>query len=387
MNRASSSGLMNLYYNSVYVGGTVSSGSALSFAFIRGSFSTPTSVTTQVNFRNNIFMNARTGGTGSHYAIANYGSAADTTGWGVNASDYNVLNSADSNTVGMWKLVSQTFSGWKSFSYGDIHSNSGITVTFSSVAAGNLHLSGSSVGDGNLACIPVTGITTDIDGDTRNTLYPYKGADENSTPAFQTLNITALIEGLYTSLLKEAMIEDTVIIELHKASSPWNLVASSGKIKLNSSGVGAAYFFLSSPENAASHYIAIKHRNAVETWSANPQTFTGGALSYDFTTASSKAYSDGVNPNPPMKQIGTKWSFWSGDVTHNYFVEYDDLLQVYNKYLLALEEPGYWDEDVTGNGFVEFDDVLLVYNNYSIGIWSQNPLNPVLSASPKKLRR
>jgi hypothetical protein len=23
---------------------------------------------------------------------------------------------------------------------------------------------------------------------------------------------------------------------------------------------------------------------------------------------------------------------------------------------------------------------LLVYNNYSIGIWSQNPLNPVLSA-------
>ncbi len=40
------------------------------------------------------------------------------------------------------------------------------------------------------------------------------------------------------------------------------------------------------------------------------------------------------------------------------------LSKVYNFYLLGLEDPGWYVEDVTGNGFVEFDDLVLVYNNY-----------------------
>jgi hypothetical protein len=194
------------------------------------------------------------------------------------------------------------------------------------------------------------------------------------------LNITALIEGFYDG---SSMVSDTVTVALHNGTSPWALV-DQAKTVLNTSGSGTANFY--SAVDATNYYIAVKHRNAVETWSANPQPFTGGTLIYDFTTASNKAYSDGVNTNLPMKQISSKWCFWSGDVTHNYFIEYDDLLQVYNKYLLSLEDPGYWDEDVTGNEFVEFDDVLLVYNNYTLAIWSQNPLNPVLAARPIKAK-
>ena len=178
MNRVSSTGIMNFYYNSVNISGTVSSGSALSFAFIRGSFSTPNGVTTPVNLKNNIFVNNRSGGSGSHYAIANYGSAADTVGWGTNASDYNVLNSANAGTVGIWKLADQNFSSWKTISSGDVHSKSGITVTFSDVATGNLHLSGGSIGDKNLQGTPIAGITVDIDNDSRLPEYPYIGADE-----------------------------------------------------------------------------------------------------------------------------------------------------------------------------------------------------------------
>jgi hypothetical protein len=80
-----------------------------------------------------------------------------------------------------------------------------------------------------------------------------------------------------------------------------------------------------------------------------------------------------------MKQINGKWCFWSGEVTNNYFIEFDDLIQVYNKYLLALEDPGYYMEDVTGNGYVTFDDVFLVYNNYRAEVYSQNPLKGVLT--------
>jgi hypothetical protein len=208
---------------------------------------------------------------------------------------------------------------------------------------------------------------------------PWTISDQNAPLSLKTLNLGALIEGFYDG---SSMVSDTVTVELHNATTPWALV-DQAKTVLSTTGAGTANFFLAA--DAANYYLAVKHRNAVETWSANPQQFTGGALSYDFTTASNKAYSDGVSTNLPMKQVGSKWCFWSGDVTHNYFIEYDDLLQVYNFYLLALEDPGYWVEDVSGNQFVEFDDVILVYNNYSSGIWSQNPLNPVLFTKPIKV--
>ncbi len=46
----------------------------------------------------------------------------------------------------------------------------------------DLHLHGTSIGDTNLIGTPVPGITDDIDGDPRNPLYPYMGADEADTP-------------------------------------------------------------------------------------------------------------------------------------------------------------------------------------------------------------
>jgi hypothetical protein len=218
-----------------------------------------------------------------------------------------------------------------------------------------------------------------VDPFIRSPLHPNDVGPYASEP-FVVLNLTVLIEGFYDGV---SMVSDTVTVALHNAASPWGLV-DQAKTVLSSTGAGTANFY--SAADATNYYIAVKHRNAVETWSANPQQFTGGTLSYDFTTASNKAYSDGVSTNLPMKQIVSKWCFWSGDVTYNYFIEYDDLLQVYNKYLLALEDPGYWVEDVTGNEFVEFDDVLLVYNNYTLAIWSQNPMNPVLSAKLIKVK-
>ncbi len=50
------------------------------------------------------------------------------------------------------------------------------------VSATDLHLTGLSNGDIDLAGTPIAGITTDIDGDTRSLTDPYKGADEASLP-------------------------------------------------------------------------------------------------------------------------------------------------------------------------------------------------------------
>jgi hypothetical protein len=52
-------------------------------------------------------------------------------------------------------------------------------VTFAGIGSNDLHVAGGSIGDVQLIGTPIGGITSDIDGDTRNVSYPYMGADEN----------------------------------------------------------------------------------------------------------------------------------------------------------------------------------------------------------------
>jgi len=166
MNSFNTAGPLNLYFNSVIISGTAASGALPSFCFYRGN-NTTTALTTPVDIRNNIFVNNRTGGTGLHCAIANnYGAVASATGWGANASNYNVLN-ATLATVGYW-TTNQTFSGWKTASASDNNSVSGITVTFVNQAIANLHLNmGLTATQLESGGVVISGVTTDIDGDTR----------------------------------------------------------------------------------------------------------------------------------------------------------------------------------------------------------------------------
>ncbi|MCX6269407.1 MAG: hypothetical protein NTW16_18985 [Bacteroidetes bacterium] len=157
---------LNVYFNSVYIGGTAASGALPSFCFYRGN-NTATAVTTIVDVRDNLFNNVRTGGTGGHYAIANnYGTTASVTGWAANASNYNVLNAA-AGTVGYW-TANQTFASWKTASACDGNSISGIPVTFSNTAIANLHLDmGSTQTQLESGGVVIAAVTTDIDGDVR----------------------------------------------------------------------------------------------------------------------------------------------------------------------------------------------------------------------------
>ena len=159
--------VVNVYYNSIYITGTVTSGAQPSFGFLRGDLST-TEKTVPVDVRNNIFYNDRTGGTGIHYAISNnYGATATATGWGANASNFNILNSTSASAVGFWN-GDQTMASWQSVSASDALSLTAIPVTFLSFATGDLHL--------NMGLTPtqlesggtvISGYTTDIDGQTR----------------------------------------------------------------------------------------------------------------------------------------------------------------------------------------------------------------------------
>ncbi|NCQ18451.1 MAG: T9SS type A sorting domain-containing protein [Ignavibacteria bacterium] len=95
---------------------------------------------------------------------------------GTLTSDYNDLyvSGATANVGYMGTSVIPTLAAWKDSTLQDGNSVSK-AVTFTS--ATDLHLVDPSLSDVDLAGIPV-GVTTDIDGNLRDPLAPYKGADE-----------------------------------------------------------------------------------------------------------------------------------------------------------------------------------------------------------------
>jgi hypothetical protein len=180
-------------------------------------------------------------------------------------------------------------------------------------------------------------------------------------PSYLELSsFTALIEGYFNGT---TMSPDTVTVELRNSVSPYSLVDQS-KIFLNSNGQGTGRFYTA--ENGVPYYLVVKHRNAIETWSALPQTFTTNNLTYDFTTASNKAYGNN------LKLINGKWCLFSGDVNQDGFVETTDVNSVYNDNVNGVT--GYVSTDLNGDSITEIEDLNIVFTNNVLGVESKKPI-------------
>jgi len=172
-------------------------------------------------------------------------------------------------------------------------------------------------------------------------------------------SFTALIEGFYNGSI---MKPDTITVELRNFFAPFSLV-DRAKTFLNASGQGSIKFY--DAENGVPYYIVIKHRNAVETWSASPQSFTASELTYDFTTGSNKAYGNN------LKLVGTKWCIYGGDVNQDGFVTTTDLNIVFTGNVNGAS--GYISTDLNGDSFTEIEDLNIVFKNNILGIESIRP--------------
>lgn len=158
---ASVANVNNIYFNTVYIGGTVSSGTTSSTAALWNSNNTNIR-----NIRNNVFMNARSGGaTGIHYAIRLGG----TSGLTIDYNDYfattGILGSlsGDKTTLALW----QTATGQDAHS---LNSNPGFTNAGGTAADDYLT-------SASLPGVTGTGIATDFNGLTRGSV-PKMGALE-----------------------------------------------------------------------------------------------------------------------------------------------------------------------------------------------------------------
>ncbi|MBK7157399.1 MAG: hypothetical protein IPH77_02275 [Ignavibacteria bacterium] len=164
-----------------------------------------------------------------------------------------------------------------------------------------------------------------------------------------TLNLTALMEGFWNGSFT---VQDTVRVYLRNQTSPYAIM-DQAKIKLSSSGNGTLTF---SSAPGGTYYISVIHRNSIETWCKNPQSFTAGTTKiYDFTTGAAQAFGNNM-----ILKSG-KYVFYGGDVVRDGTVDASDISKVDNDATLSLS--GYVVSDLTGDDFVDAQDLSLVDNN------------------------
>jgi hypothetical protein len=154
---------------------------------------------------------------------------------------------------------------------------------------------------------------------------------------------------------------DDVTVELRNSST--NALVTSVVARLHTDGTAVATF---TTAPIGSFYIAVKHRNSLETWSAAPQTVGATPLTYDFTSAANKAYGD----NMIQLESGV-YGIYSGDINQDGFIESGDYPSLFNDNDAAAE--GYLTTDLNGDGFVEASDYPILFNNNDAAIETLHP--------------
>jgi len=177
--------------------------------------------------------------------------------------------------------------------------------------------------------------------------------------SLELTSFTAMIEGLCNG---STMVPDTITVELRNTSAPFTLIDQT-KIFLNTNGEGSGRFY--NAVNGIPYYIVMKHRNALETWSASPQSFSSNTLSYDFTTGSNKAYGNN------LKLVGGKWCVYSGDVNQDGVVGTADVNIVFTDNVNGVT--GNSTTDLNGDMFTEVEDLNLVFTNNVISVTKKTP--------------
>ena len=235
------------------------------------------------------------------------------------------------------------------------------------------------------SALPYTwnGQTITSAGTYTNTAINFLGCDSIETLvltvnscAGTTVNLNCFIEGYWdgTSAMSPVLSNqgqanpttdcDSILVELHDAISPYGTLYSTVAV-LHTDGTAACTFATSvTPGN---YYVVVKHRNALQTWSAAPVAISVSGGSYNFTTAQTQAYG-----SASQVQVSTGiWAMYSGDVVADENMDLLDIGAVETDASSFLF--GYYSTDLTGDGNVDLLDTPLVEINAGTFVYSQHP--------------
>ncbi|MFM9051212.1 MAG: hypothetical protein ACKOKF_02690 [Bacteroidota bacterium] len=204
--------------------------------------------------------------------------------------------------------------------------------------------------------------TADVDGRSPSSTIA------NNLPCTVPYSLTVLIEGYYLGAgeMQPVMLNqgvngatatqtDTVTIELRTVADP-SIVVSSVKSVISITGNTSITF--PSGTSGNSYWLVVRHRNSIETWSANPVVISAGG-NYNFSNLASNAYGG----NMAMVEAGV-YAMYSGDFNSDGFVDSFDS-PPYELSVLSFAT-GYLAADLNGDGFVDtFDSPVFEKNNLS----------------------
>ena len=138
----------------------------------------------------------------------------------------------------------------------------------------------------------------------------------------------------------------------------------SEKVILHSDGTASVNFPTATPGN---YYVAVKHRNSMETWSSDSITMSPCGTEYDFSNSLSKAYDDG---NPPMQNMGGGvFAIYGGDINQDGEITGLDMNDIDNNVFGF----GYDTTDVTGDVDTNGLDMNIVDNNAQLFLFYARP--------------
>lgn len=176
-------------YNSIYMAGDLDPLAAVASTTPSNGIQIPNTTVQNLNLKNNVaFVDLTSSSTAS---LVNAVIKVPTGfSWGTGGSNYNDFYAPTSNTQMIFGRVGSTdyptLAAWQTATSQDANSKS-VDPLF--VSTTDLHLqSGSTV---RASATPIAGITTDIDGDTRNPNTPDMGADEFASFVYPTIQFSS----------------------------------------------------------------------------------------------------------------------------------------------------------------------------------------------------
>ena len=169
------------------------------------------------------------------------------------------------------------------------------------------------------------------------------------------IDLVTFIQGFYNPV-SNSQVSDTITAFLRNINSPYN-IADQSKAIVSSNGISFLRF--ANAQNGI-YYLVFKHRNSLETWSANGISLrrTLNPADYDLSTSSSQAYGSNqiqVDASP------VRFAMFSGDPNQDGTIDASDLSETDNDAFNSAS--GYVRTDVTGDDFVDAGDVSIVDNN------------------------
>jgi len=189
------------------------------------------------------------------------------------------------------------------------------------------------------------------------------------------IQVKAFLQGYYTGQgmmqpvlqnqgqLNASTDVDTVYLDLHQATPPYNLVYTTAGIMQTN---GNIFGNIPSGFQSNSYYLALRHRNTIQTWTSNPMLISFVDNLYDFTTSANKGFGDNLIEVEPGL-----WALFSGDLNQ------DENIDLLDASILELGQSvfafGYYASDINGDGNVDLLDNPILESNADNFIFSNHP--------------